>query len=103
MSTAHICSPVLIDHVFSHIFVSHTFAVRAPTQVLELEAGNGNLDAIQEIRKEINHLRNKSEALEMEVRQKDKDIEILKQRLEESGQIYNSSGSNKIEDKLKVS
>jgi len=68
-------------------------------QVLELEASNGNLDAITEIRKEINHLRHKSESLEVELRQRDKEVEALKHRLEESGQIYSS---HKVEDKLKV-
>lgn len=46
------------------------------------------------------HLRVRAEALEADVKQKDKEIEILKQRLEDQSTIY--STSHKFEDKLKV-
>ena len=69
-------------------------------QFLEQEASAGNPEAIAEIRKEISHLRVRSEALESDVKQKDKEIEVLKQRLEDQSNIY--STSLKVEDKLKV-
>lgn len=68
---------------------------------MEQEASNGNPEAIGEIRKEMTHLRVRAEALEADVKQKDKEIEILKQRLEDQSTIY--STSHKFEDKLKVS
>lgn len=46
------------------------------------------------------HLRVRSEALESDVRQKDKEIESLNQRLEDQANLYSSSV--KSEDKLKV-
>ena len=46
------------------------------------------------------HLRVRSEALESDVRQKDKEIESLNQRLEDQAHVYSSSV--KSEDKLKV-
>lgn len=53
-----------------------------------------------EIRKEVMHLRVRAEALEADVKQKDKEIEVLNQRLEDQSNIYSSS--LKSEDKLKV-
>lgn len=70
-------------------------------QILELEASNGNPEAIAEIRKEITNIRSRSEGLELEVRQKDKEIELLRQRIQEDGgQIYNPN--QHVEEKLKV-
>lgn len=70
-------------------------------QVVEHEAATGNPEALSEIRKEVMHLRVRSEALEADVRQKDKEIESLNQRLEDQANLYSSSV--KSEDKLKVS
>lgn len=53
-----------------------------------------------EIRNEVMHLRVRAEALEADVKQKDKEIEVLNQRLEDQSNIYSSS--LKSEDKLKV-
>lgn len=69
-------------------------------KVIELEASHGNPEALAELRKEIGNLRNRAESLEVEVQQKDRDIEILKKRLDEHVHIY--STSQKVEDKLKV-
>lgn len=66
-----------------------------------MEASHGNPEAIAELRKEIGNLRNKAESLDLEVKQKDKEIEMLKKRLDENVYIY--SASQKVEDKLKVS
>ena len=71
-----------------------------PLQVLEHEAATGNPEALAEIRKEVMHLRVRAEALEADVKQKDKEIEVLNQRLEDQSNIYSSS--LKSEDKLKV-
>lgn len=70
------------------------------TQVLEHEAAKGNPEALAEIHKEVMHLRVRAEALEADVKQKDKEIEQLKERLEEQSNIYSSTV--KSEDKLKV-
>lgn len=69
--------------------------------MVEHEAAAGNPEALSEIRNEVMHLRVRSEALESDVRQKDKEIECLNQRLEDQASLYSSS--IKSEDKLKVS
>ncbi|XP_067121377.1 homer protein homolog 2-like isoform X5 [Centruroides vittatus] len=70
------------------------------THVLELEASHGNPEAVTELRKEIGNLHNKAETLENEVRQKDKEIEIMKRKLDEQQQVQTTS--QKVEDKLKA-
>lgn len=68
--------------------------------MLELEASNGNPEASAELHKEICILRSRSEHLETEVRQRDKEMEQMRKRMDEQCQIYSSS--HKVEDKLKV-
>lgn len=70
------------------------------SRILELEASHGNPEAIAELRKEIGTLRNKAETLEEEAKQKDKEIELLRKKLED-GQPGQLAGQ-KVEDKLKV-
>jgi len=69
-------------------------------QVIEHEAAKGNPEALSEIHKEVMHLRVRTEALEADVKQKDKEIEVLNQRLEDQSNIYSSTV--KTEDKVKV-
>ncbi|RWS09748.1 homer protein 1-like protein, partial [Dinothrombium tinctorium] len=69
-------------------------------KVIELEASHGNPEAIAELRKEIGNLRTKAESLDVEVKQKDKEIELMKERLEERIHIY--STNQNVEDKLKM-
>lgn len=64
----------------------------------ELEASHGNPDAIAELRKEINSLRIRSDLLDREGKQKDKELEALKRKLEDQTQ----GGGHKTEDRLKA-
>lgn len=70
-------------------------------QILELEAIQGNPDAIADLRKEIHTYRTLYENLEIELKQKDCEIEMLKKRLETQLQIYGLS-NQKVDDKIKV-
>ncbi|CAG2100861.1 unnamed protein product [Medioppia subpectinata] len=69
-------------------------------KVIELEASNGNPEAMAELRKEMGSLRSRAEHLDSEVRQKDKEMEQMKKRLDDQSHIY--STSHKVEDKLKA-
>ena len=68
--------------------------------MIELEASNGNPAASEELHQEICHLRSRAEHLESELRQKDKEMEQMRKRMDEECHIY--STSHKVEDKLKV-
>ncbi|XP_064459403.1 homer protein homolog 2-like isoform X2 [Ornithodoros turicata] len=68
------------------------------SKVLELEASHGNPDAIAELRKELGSLRNKSDMLDHEVKQKDKEIDALKRKFED----HTQAGGHKVEDRLKM-
>lgn len=70
------------------------------THLLELEASHGNPEAVTELRKEIGNLHNKAETLETEVRQRDKELDIMKRKLDEQQQVQTTS--QKVEDKLKI-
>ena len=69
-------------------------------QMIELEASNGNPDATAELHQEICHLRSRAEHLDSELRQKDKEIDQMRKRMEDQCQVY--STSHKVDDKLKV-
>ncbi|KAH7643507.1 uncharacterized protein LOC124493479 [Dermatophagoides farinae] len=70
-------------------------------KILELEASHGNPEAIADLRKEINQYRVHCENLEVEIKQKDCEIELLKKRLEEQCQLYGTS-NQKVDDKIKI-
>ena len=70
-------------------------------QIIELEAMQGNPDAIEELRKEMHHWQATCENLENELKQRNCDVELLKKRLDEQCQIYGSS-NQKVDDKIKV-
>ncbi|XP_013773340.2 homer protein homolog 1-like isoform X1 [Limulus polyphemus] len=61
----------------------------------ELESKKGDANGIADLTKEIAFAQSRSETLENEVKKKEKDIEILRKKLEEQ------SGNQKVEEKLK--
>lgn len=67
-------------------------------KMIELEASHGNPDAIAELRKEIGSLRTRSDLLDREGKQKDKELEVLKRKLEDQTQ----TGVHKADDRLKA-
>lgn len=83
----------------SLIFNFHQSFAENVLQALEAEAASGNPEAMVELRKEISIYRSKIDLLEIETNKKDKEIELLKKKLEESAFIASSS---KVEDKLKM-
>ncbi|KAF7492219.1 Homer -like protein 2 [Sarcoptes scabiei] len=75
--------------------------IKMKHKILELEAIQGNPDAIADLRKEIHTYRTLYENLEIELKQKDCEIEMLKKRLETQLQIYGLS-NQKVDDKIKI-
>lgn len=69
-------------------------------RILELEASHGNPEALEELSKEMNNLRTSAASLDSAIKQKDKEIELLKKSLESHVQVYGAS--QKVEDKLKL-
>ncbi|XP_076305112.1 homer protein homolog 1-like isoform X2 [Tachypleus tridentatus] len=67
------------------------------TRALELEAVSGNTEALTELTQEVINLRAKGDSLATEIKRKDKELNILKKKLDEP-QVSNM----KFEDKLKV-
>lgn len=74
--------------------------IKMKSRTLELEASHGNPEAIAELRKEIGNLRNRAETLEAETKQKDKELDMYRKRLDDHQHIH--STSQKVEDKLKL-
>lgn len=69
-------------------------------KIVELEAFQGNPEAIAELRKEIAHMRANCETLESDLKHRDGEVERLRKRLEE--QCQQAFGSSKVDDKIQV-
>ncbi|XP_074601010.1 uncharacterized protein LOC141855030 isoform X1 [Brevipalpus obovatus] len=69
-------------------------------RIVELEASHGNPEAIEELSKEINNLRTSAASLDVQKKQKDKEIDLLKKSLEQHVQVCGAS--QQVEDKLKM-
>ncbi|KAG1704732.1 Homer 1 [Nymphon striatum] len=71
---------------------------RLKNKMLEIESNNENNDISGELKKELSQLRNKAEAIDMDRKQKEMELEKLRKRVEELQQSHSSN--YKAEEKI---